>query len=63
MSVTGDLTFLVILLGKKHSSPHLCIKYKSPSKDWKSYNHTMGDEWSIENLKVMFQYWKKMLKA
>ena len=24
--VTGDLAFLVILLGKEHSSPHWCIK-------------------------------------
>ena len=30
--VTGDLAFLVILLGKEHSSPHWCIKCKSPSK-------------------------------
>ena len=61
--VTGDLVFLDILLGKEHSSPHWCIKYKSPSKYLELSNHTMGDEWSIENLKVMFQYWEKMLKA
>ena len=59
--ITGDLAFLVILLGKEHSSPHWCIKYKSPSKDWKLSNHSMGDEWSIETLKVMFQSGKEML--
>ena len=45
--VTGDLAFLVILLGKEHSSPHWCIKFKSPSKDWKLSNHTISDESSI----------------
>ena len=49
--VTGDLTFLVILLGKEYSSHHWCIKCQSTSKDWKLSNHTIGDEWSIENLK------------
>ena len=53
--VTGDIVFLVILLGKEYSSPHWWIKCKSPSKDWKLSNHTMGDEWSIKTLKVMFQ--------
>ena len=28
--VTGDLAFLVILLEKEHSSPHICLKRKSP---------------------------------
>lgn len=32
--VTGDLAFLVILLGKEHSSPRWCIKYKLSSKHW-----------------------------
>ena len=41
--VTGDLAFLVILLGKEHSSPHWCIKCQLTSKDWKLYNHTLGD--------------------
>ena len=53
--VTGGLAFLVILLRKEHSSPHCCIKCKIPSKYWKLSNHSMGDEWSIESLKVMFQ--------
>ena len=57
--VTGDLAFLVILLGKEHSSPHWCIKYKSPSKHWKLSNHFMGDKWSIETLKVMSKSGKK----
>ena len=59
--VTGDLAFLVILLGKEHSTPHCCIRCKSDSKDWKLSNHTIGDEWSIENLKVMFQSGGEML--
>ena len=29
--VTGDLACLVVLLGKEQSSPHWCIKCKSPS--------------------------------
>ena len=45
--ITGDLAFLVILLGKEHSSSHWCIKFKSPSNHWKSSNHSMGDEWTI----------------
>ena len=28
--VTGDIAFLVILLGKEYSSTNLCIKCKSP---------------------------------
>ena len=41
--VTGDLVFLVILLGKEHSSPHWCINGKSRSKYWKLSKHSMGD--------------------
>ena len=59
--VTGYLAFLVILLGKEHSSPHWCIKCKSPSKYWKLSNHSFDDEWTIETLKVMSQSSKKML--
>ena len=61
--VTGDLAFLVIVLGKEHSSPHWCIKCQSTSKYWKLSNHIIGDEWSIENLNIMFKSGKKMLKA
>ena len=61
--VTGDLAFLVILLGKEHSSPHWYIKCKSPPIDWKLFNHTIYDEWSIENLKITFQSVKKMMIA
>ena len=57
--VTGDLVFLVTLLGKEHSSPHWCIKCQSTSKDLKLSNHTISDEWSIENLKMMYQSGKK----
>ena len=53
--VTGDLAFLVVLLGKEHSSPHWCIKCKSPSKYWKLSNNSMDDEWTIEMFKVMYQ--------
>ena len=42
--VTGDLTCLSILLGKEYSSPYWCIKCKSPSKNWKLSNHSMGDK-------------------
>ena len=42
--VTGDHAFLVILLGKEHSSPHWCIKCQSPSEYWKFSNTSMGDE-------------------
>ena len=59
--VTGDLAFLVILLGKEYSSPHWCIKFKSPSKHWKLSNNSTGGEWTIETLKVMSQSGKKML--
>ena len=52
---TGDLAFLVTLLGKEHIFPHWCIKCKSPPKDWKLSNHSIDDEWSIETLKLMFQ--------
>ena len=38
------LEFLVILLGKEHSSPHWCIKCKSPSKYRKLSDHSMDDE-------------------
>ena len=51
--ITDDLEFLVILLGKKYSSPHWCIKCKSPSKYWKPSDRSMGNEWTIETLKVM----------
>ena len=44
MYVTGDLAFLAMMLGKEHSSPHWCIQCKSPSKYWKLYNHSIGDE-------------------
>ena len=47
--VTVDLACLVILLGKEHSSLHWCIEFHSPSKYWKSYNHTISDESAIEN--------------
>ena len=47
--ITDDLACLVILLGKEHSSPHWCVKCRSPSKHWKLSNHSMGDEWTIEN--------------
>ena len=59
--VTCDLAFLVILLGKEHSSPRWCIKCQSTFKNWKFSNHTIGDEWPIDNLKVMFKSEGKML--
>ena len=56
---SGDLELLNILLGKENSSPHWNIKFKSPSKQWKLYNHYMGDKLTIETLKVMSQSGKK----
>ena len=56
---TSDLVFLVIILWKKHSPLHWCVKCKSPSKYSKLFNHSMGDEWTIETLKVIFQSGKK----
>ena len=53
-----DLAFIVILLGKEHSSPYWCIKCKSPSKYRKLSNHSMGDEWTVETLKIMSQVGK-----
>ena len=53
IDITGYLAFLVILLEKEHSSLHWCIKYKSSSKYWKAFCHYMGDDWTIETLKVM----------
>ena len=58
--VTDDLAFLVILLGKEHSSSHWCIKYKLPSKHWILSNHSVGDEWSIDILKGMCRSSKKI---
>ena len=61
--VTGDLVFLVIWLGKEYVSPYWWIKCKSPAKHWKLYIHTIGDEWSIENLKIFFQSGEKSTES
>ena len=55
MYVTCDLEFLVILLGKEHSSPHWYIKCKSSSKYWNLSDHSMGNELTIETLNVLSQ--------
>ena len=57
--VTDNLVCLINLLGKEHSSHHSCTKYKSSSKHWKLSDHSMGDEWTIETLKVMSQSGRK----
>ena len=41
------------MLGKEHSSPHWCIKYKPSSKNYKAFGHSMDNEWIIETLKLM----------
>ena len=51
--VTGGLAFLVILLGKEHSSPHWRIKCNSSSKYWILSSHSIGDDRIIEPLKVV----------
>ena len=50
------------VIRKRTCTPHWCIKCQSTAKDWKLSNHTIGDEWSIENIKIMIQS-GKMLKA
>ena len=61
--VIVDIAFLVVLLGKESSSPHWCIKFKSPSKHWKLSYYSISDEWTIETLKVMSQYRCEMLNV
>ena len=51
--ITCDLAFFNLFLRKEHSSPHWCTKCKSPSKHGKVCNHSIGDEWILETLKLM----------
>ena len=40
--VTGDLTFLIILLGKEFSSPKWCFKSKLNPKVWLEHGYRIG---------------------
>ena len=51
--VTGDLTFLVILLGKFFSSPKWCFKYKLHPKIWLEHGHKIGKDWTINTLRLV----------
>ena len=51
--VSGDLTFLVILLGKEFSSPKWCFKCKLNTKVWLEHGHKIGEEWTINALRLL----------
>ena len=53
--VTGDLAFLVIMLGKEHKYPKWCIKCTLHPKVWSEYGHINGDNWTIDALRLMYQ--------
>ena len=51
--VTGDLAFLVILLGKEFSSPKWCFKCKLHPKVWLEHGHKIGEDWTINALRLV----------
>ena len=51
--VTSDLTFLVILIGKEFSSPKWSFKCKLHPKTWLEYGHTIGEDWTINTLRLV----------
>ena len=51
--VTSDLEFLVILLGKEFDSPKWCFKYKLHSKAQLEYRNKIGQEWTINTLRLI----------
>ena len=51
--VTGDLEFLVILLGKEFSSPKWCFKYKLNLKIWLEHEHKIGEYWTTIALRLV----------
>ena len=55
ISVTDDLAFLVILLGKAFSSPKRCMKCKSYIKIWLECGYKICDDWSIKTLKLIYE--------
>ena len=42
--ITGDLSFLVNLLGEELSSPKWCFKYKLYPKVWLEHGHVIGED-------------------
>ena len=51
--VTGDLAFLVILLGKEISYPKWCFKYKLNPSVWLEHGHKIGEDWTINALRLV----------
>ena len=51
--VTGDLAFLVILLGKEFSSPKWCFKCKVNPKIWLEHEYKIGEDWTINALRLV----------
>ena len=51
--VTGDLDFLVILLGKEFSSPKWCFKCKLHPKVWLEYGHKIGEDLTLNALRLI----------
>ena len=51
--VTGDLTFLIILLGKEFSSPKWCFKSKLNPKVWLEHGYRIGEDWTINALRIV----------
>ena len=53
--VTRDLAFLVILLGKELTSPKWRFKWKLHPKLWLNYMHTIGEDWTINALRLVLE--------
>ena len=52
--VTGDLAFLVILLGKEFSSPNF-LKGKLHPKVWLEHGHKIGEDWTINAFRLVLE--------
>ena len=48
--VTGDLAFLVILIGNEFSSSKWCFEYKRRPKVWLECGYVIGEDWTINTL-------------
>ena len=53
--ITGDLVFLVILLGKGLSLEQY-LKCKLYPKVWLEYEHKIGEDWTINTLRLIAEY-------
>ena len=53
--VTGDLAFLIILLGKRFSFPKWFYKYKLNPKAWLKHGHKIGEDWTINSLRLVLE--------